>query len=58
MLFSGQQDGPRLNILVYLPAKSKRPAPVFVGLNFGGNHTVQADPGIFLSTAWIPNAPG
>ncbi len=57
VLFSGH-DGPRLNILVYLPAKSKRPAPVFVGLNFGGNHTVQADPGIFLSTAWIPNAPG
>ncbi|MEQ8788382.1 MAG: acetylxylan esterase [Pirellulaceae bacterium] len=44
-----QQD---LHLLLYLPADAPGPVPVFLGLNFSGNQTVHADPGITLSTAW------
>jgi hypothetical protein len=35
-----------LNVLMYIPADREGPAPAFVGLNFYGNHTIHADPGI------------
>ena len=34
----------RIGLLVYRPAEAKEPVPVFLGLNFMGNHTVNADP--------------
>ena len=46
-----------VDILVYLPAKARGPVPAFIGLNFQGNHTVHADPGIILPTSWVPNEP-
>ena len=51
--FSADRRGPQMNILIYLPAKAKDPAPTFLGLNFNGNHTINADPGIKLSTSWV-----
>lgn len=39
-------DEYRLDILSYIPNKPKGPVAGFVGLNFNGNHTVHADPGI------------
>ncbi len=51
--FSGHESGPKINVLLYLPAHTKGPTPVFVGLNFGGNHTVHADAGITLPGVWI-----
>src|SRR5437879_250262 len=51
--FAGKKDGPKMNILIYLPAKASKPAPVFLGLNFGPNQTVDADPGIRLRDAWV-----
>jgi hypothetical protein len=56
--FSPQAGGPAMTILLYLPAHAREPVPVFVGLNFEGNQTVQSDPGILLPTGWMPNAPG
>ncbi|MBI4877884.1 MAG: acetylxylan esterase [Acidobacteria bacterium] len=50
--FSDRTDSPRMGILLYLPAGAKGPVPVFLGLNFGGNHTVNADPGIRLGQVW------
>ncbi|MDC0325264.1 acetylxylan esterase [bacterium] len=44
-----------VKVLLYLPAKTKNPAPVFLGYNFYGNHTIQNDPGITLSTSWMRN---
>jgi len=56
--FSSAGDGPRMHILMYLPADAQGPVPVFVGLNFGGNHTIHSDPAITLSTAWMRDGDG
>ena len=40
-----------------LPHAIQQPLPVFLGLNFSGNHTVNDDAGIRLSTAWMRAAP-
>ncbi len=45
-------------LLLYLPLKGKQPCPVFLGLNFGGNHTIEADPKIKLSTSWMRSGKG
>jgi len=50
--FTKQDDGPGMDILIYLPP-SRRPAPIFLGLNFSGNHTVNADPAIRLTDSWV-----
>jgi hypothetical protein len=51
--FTGKKDGPKMDILIFAPAKTKRPVPAFLGLNFGGNHSIHPDPGITLSKAWM-----
>jgi hypothetical protein len=52
--FSDRPDGPRMDLLIYLPkdAGSSRRVPAFLGLNFGGNHTIHRDPGIALALEW------
>ncbi len=44
-----------VGILIYLPVKSQKPVPLFVGLNFYGNHTIHADPGISIHENWVRN---
>jgi cephalosporin-C deacetylase-like acetyl esterase len=52
-------DGPKIHLLLVIPNKRSGPAPVFVGMNFCGNHAVLDDPKIHLNTNWIyPNQPG
>ena len=41
-----------INILLYIP-KNVIPAPVFVGLNFEGNHSISNDPTVFLTQNWM-----
>lgn len=55
--FAGTDDGPQMDILVYLPNDAPRPVPVFVGLNFNGNHAISNDPAITLSKSWMRNNP-
>ncbi len=58
ILLSGNNEGPSIELLLYLPNGRTGRAPAFVGLNFGGNHTVHGDPGIRLSTRWIAKSEG
>ena len=46
--FSGDADGPRMDLLLYLP-KGRRQVPVFLGLNYYGNQSIHSDPGITIS---------
>jgi hypothetical protein len=55
--FNGQKTGPNMDILLYLPKNRTSAAPIFVGVNFRGNHTVNADPGIPLPTKWVYSSP-
>ena len=58
-LFLAGADGPKIHLLLVIPNKRSGPAPVFVGMNFAGNHAVLNDPKIRLSTAWMyPNRKG
>jgi hypothetical protein len=60
VFLDGTDSGPRMNLLVYVPnasagagaAAKTGKKPAFLGFNFGGNHTVHADPGITLPTVW------
>ena len=49
----GDRDGPSIDLLLYVPNDVKKPVPAFLGLNFYGNHTVEADPEIKLSERWM-----
>ena len=50
--FTNEDTRPYMDILMYVP-RAAEPCPMFVGLNFQGNHTVQDDPEIILNDAWM-----
>lgn len=52
ILLNGHKNGPRINLLLYTPNGVKH-APVILGINFWGNETINADPGIRISTRWV-----
>ncbi len=56
--FTGREDGPKMDILIYLPNTAKKPVPGFVILNFGGNHTIGPDPAVRLSRVWMRQGRG
>jgi len=53
-----EKNGKKLNftILIYLPKKNGK-APIFVGYNFYGNHTVTNDVNVIISEAWVQDNP-
>lgn len=55
LLFSREGRQHEVSLLVYLPPAAEKSVPVFVGLNFYGNHTIHADPNILISESWVPN---
>jgi hypothetical protein len=44
---------PHISLLLIVPNHRKAPAPVFVGMNFCGNHALLNDPDIRIPTAWM-----
>ncbi len=55
--FNKAENIPPLTVLVYLP-NSKRKIPIFVGLNFNGNHTINHDPAIIVTDQYKVLNPG
>jgi hypothetical protein len=49
----GPPDTPKIHLLLVVPNQRKGPAPVFVGMNFCGNHALVSDPAVRLPTAWM-----
>lgn len=54
-LHFGPDGTPPLHLLLVVPNKRERPAAVFVGANFHGNHTLVNDPSVALPTVWVPS---
>ncbi len=55
-LWPAGKEGPKMDLLLYLPAGANKPSPVFLGLGFLGNHSVAADPGVPLAEEWTRDA--
>ncbi len=49
-----QPEGAKIHLLLVVPNERKRPVPVFLGLNFNGNHALLADPRIRPPDGWKP----
>jgi hypothetical protein len=49
----GPPEVPQIHLLLIVPNQRKGPAPVFLGMNFTGNHTLVKDPGVRIPTSWI-----
>lgn len=52
ILFEGTESGRQMELLVYLPNDAGPRVPVFLGLNFDGNHTTVTDPDLPVPTHW------
>jgi len=52
-IYPGGKTGPRMDLLIYVPNQVKSPPPVFLGLNFWGNHAIHPDPAIRLAQGWV-----
>ncbi len=52
---TGNPQDYHIEMLIYLPKGVSTPIPMFLGLNFSGNHTVHLDPGIKISSHWKEN---
>ena len=51
----GPEGTPPIHLLLVTPNRRETPAPIFLGCNFYGNHSVLDDPEIPLSTVWLPD---
>jgi hypothetical protein len=57
-MFTGNESGPATYVLIYPPNGCGRPWPLFLGLNYYANASVDADPGITLSRGYAEAAVG
>src|ERR1019366_7075828 len=48
--FGETRGGPKMDLLIYLPAGAKKAVPVFLGLSFSGIHAVANDAKVPLGT--------
>lgn len=57
--FTDEPDGPAVEVLLYAPAQADadRRAPVFLGLNFQGNHGATRESDVPISTSWFRDDP-
>ena len=53
VLFNGSDNGPSMDMLIYLPNNVKKPVAVITGYNFAGNQSVNDDTSIRITTSWM-----
>lgn len=56
-VYFDKQKTVRMDVLLYLPRNAKGKTPIFLGLNFNGNHTIHADPMIRVTESWVRDNP-
>ena len=50
--FSKDKTGPKMDLLVYVPANAKKPVPLLLNLSFSANSNTVNDPGIRIGEVW------
>jgi hypothetical protein len=50
--FTKDRSGPRMDLLLYLPAGATKPAPVFLNMSFAANNLAVADPNVKIGRRW------
>src|SRR5262249_38339981 len=50
--FSRDKSGPKMDLLIYLPAGASKPVPLLLNLSFTANSNVVDDPGIKPGEVW------
>ena len=50
---TGAAAAPRIDLMLLIPNQRRGPVPVFLAMNFCGNHAVIADPRVPLTHGWI-----
>ena len=54
--FNKERTGPKMDLLIYLPANAKGPVPVFLNMSFAANNLSVADPGVKVGRRWDPKS--
>ncbi|MGA2329330.1 MAG: acetylxylan esterase [Bryobacteraceae bacterium] len=50
--FSADQAGPKMDLLMYLPAGAGKPVPLLLNLSFAANSNTVDDPGVKVGEVW------
>jgi len=50
--FDKDKSGPRMDLLLYLPASAKGPVPVLLNVGFTANNLMVNDPGVKVGSTW------
>jgi len=50
--FSEDKSGPKMDLLLYLPANARKPSPLLLNLSFAANSSTVDDPGIKPGEIW------
>jgi hypothetical protein len=53
--FTNGRDTLQMNLLVLIPNDRQRPVPLFLGMNFYGNHTIHMDTAISITKNYVGN---
>jgi hypothetical protein len=54
-LCTGPVGAPEIDMMLVVPNQAPKPVPVFLAMNFCGNHALTADPRVALPRTWMAN---
>lgn len=53
---TGPSPAPQIDLILVLPNEHRDPVPVFLAINFCGNHALTEDPRVPLTRTWMPDS--